>query len=178
MLRCVYVQATLADVMGKMMGKVLLRYVLLPLALAAVFAAGTVAGALWSGAYLRPATAAEKAHPGIVLISLQTPMLETLVYPPGIPMGNFDGAYKLAKLYVSGVHAGNKVALWESEAGGSRSANYPQDEFIYVLEGTVVTTDEDGTQHEFHAGDVFVLPKGWAGIWDMKTRFKKIIVNF
>ena len=81
-------------------------------------------------------------------------------------------------MYLSAVYAGNKVAFWESEAGALRSANYPQDEFIYVREGTVVTTDEDGTRHEFHAGDVFVLPKGWAGVWDMKTRFKKIIVNF
>ena len=39
-------------------------------------------------------------------------------------------------------------------------------------------TDKDGTQHVFHAGDVFVLPRGWAGVWDMKTRFKQIIVNF
>jgi uncharacterized cupin superfamily protein len=41
-----------------------------------------------------------------------------------------------------------------------------------------VTTDADGTQHEFHAGDVRILPKGWVGVWDMKTRFKKTIVNF
>jgi hypothetical protein len=27
-------------------------------------------------------------------------------------------------------------------------------------------------------GDAFVIPKGWAGTWDMKTHFKKIIVNF
>jgi hypothetical protein len=34
------------------------------------------------------------------------------------------------------------------------------------------------TRHEFHPGDALVIPKGWVGTWDMKTRFKKIIVNF
>ena len=159
------------------MRKALLRYVLLSLGLAAVFVAGGVAGVLWSAAFLQPVAAAEKA-PGIVPISLKTPMTESLVYPPGIAVPPFDGAYKLAKVYLSGVFAGNKVAFWESEAGVLKASNYPQDEFIYVLEGTVVTTDADGTQREFHAGDVFILPKGWVGVWDMKTRFKKIIVNF
>lgn len=159
------------------MHKALSRYVLLPLGLAAVFAAGGVAGALWPAAFLRPAAAADKA-PGIVPIALKTAMAENLKYPPGIAVPPFDGAYRLAKAYLSGVYAGNKVAFWESEAGALRANNYPQDEFVYVLEGTVVTTDADGSKHEFHAGDVFVLPKGWVGLWDMKTHFKKIIVNF
>jgi uncharacterized cupin superfamily protein len=159
------------------MHQALLRYVALPLGLAAAFVAGGAAGSLWPAAFFRSAVAAEK-HPGMVPISLSTPVTEKLAYPPGIAVEPFDGAYKLAKVYLSGVYAGNKVAFWESEAGALRSANYPQDEFIYVLEGTVVTTDEDGTRREFHAGDVFVLPKGWAGVWDMKNRFKKIIVNF
>jgi uncharacterized cupin superfamily protein len=77
-----------------------------------------------------------------------------------------------------GVFAGNKVALWGSEAGALKAGNYPLDEFVYVLEGDLVTVDADGSRHEFHPGDAFVIPKGWAGTWDMKTRFKKIIVNF
>jgi len=109
---------------------------------------------------------------------LGTPLTEHLVYPPGIPIGHFDGAYKEATVYKLGIYDGNRVAFWESGAGGLRSFNYPKDEFIYVLEGSVVTTDSDGTNHEFHAGDAFVLPKGWVGLWDMKTHFEKIFVNF
>lgn len=59
-----------------------------------------------------------------------------------------------------------------------KAASYPLDEFVYVLEGDLVTLDNDGTRHEFHPGDALVIPKGRAGIWDMRTRFKKIIVNF
>ena len=124
------------------------------------------------------AIAAENVRAGIVPIPLGTPLTERAVYPPGVPVGDFDGAYKMATMYKSGVYAGNKVAFWESEAGVLRSFNYPMDEFIYVLEGNVVTTDADGTRHEFGVGDTFVLPKGWVGTWDMKTHFKKIIVNF
>jgi len=41
----------------------------------------------------------------------------------------------------------------------------------------LVAQHTDGTRHEFHPGDAFVIPKGWVGIWDMKTPFKTIIVN-
>ena len=66
----------------------------------------------------------------------------------------------------------------ESEAGALKAGNYPLDEFVYVLEGELITIDADGTRHEFHPGDALIMPKGWAGIWDMKTRFKKLLVNF
>ena len=65
-----------------------------------------------------------------------------------------------------------------SEPGALKAGNYPLDEFVYVLEGDVVNLDADGTRHEFHRGDALVIPKGWVGIRDMKTRFKTIIVNF
>jgi uncharacterized cupin superfamily protein len=110
--------------------------------------------------------------------STDTPMTERGAYPPALRVGEFDGAYRLATLLASAVHPGNKVALWESEPGALQAQNYPMDEFIFVLEGHLVTTDADGTRREFHAGDTFVLPKGWAGTWDMKTRFKKLLVNF
>jgi uncharacterized cupin superfamily protein len=149
--------------------------------LLAGLAAGIAAGELFdvrTVAFLRPAAAADDAAPRIVPIPLNTPLTDNLVYPPQVPVGNFDGAYKEATVFKSGVFAGNRVAFWESEAGALRSFNYPKDEFIYVLEGTVVTTDMDGTKRAFGPGDTFVLPKGWVGLWDMKTRFKKIIVNF
>jgi uncharacterized cupin superfamily protein len=124
------------------------------------------------------AAGAEAQHRGIFRVPLDTPLTERAVYPPGIAIGNFDGAYTMATMYKSGVYARNKVAFWASEAGALKAGNYPLDEFVYVLEGELVTIDADGTRHEFHPGDAFVIPKGWAGTWDMKTRFKKIIVNF
>src|SRR5262245_37124215 len=149
----------------------------LMVAAAALVAAGALSTLLMGGP--KPARAAgEERHPGIVRIPLDAPLTERAVYPPGIALGNFDGAYRMATMYKSGVFAGNKVAFWGSEAGALKAGNYPLDEFVYVLEGEVVTVDADGTRHEFHAGNAFIIPKGWAGTRDMKTRFKKIIVNF
>jgi uncharacterized cupin superfamily protein len=159
------------------MRKVMLKRILPALGLIAVVAVAGLLDLRPGGSY-GIAVAAENVQPGIVPIPLSTPLTERAVYPPGVPMGGFDGAYKMATMYKSGVYAGNKVAFWESEAGVLKSSNYPMDEFIYVLEGIVVTTDADGTRREFRAGDTFVLPKGWVGTWDMKTHFKKIIVNF
>ncbi len=144
---------------------------------AALIAVGGLATLVTLGP--KPAGAAgEGPHPGIFLVPLGTPLTERAVYPPGIAVGNFYGAYTMATMYKSGVFDGNKVALWGSEAGALKAGNYPRDEFVYVLEGDLVTVDTDGARHEFHPGDTFIIPKGWAGTWDMKTRFKKIIVNF
>lgn len=149
----------------------------LMIAFAALIAVGALGALVTVGP--KPAGAAgEGPHPGIALVPLDAQLTERGVYPPGIPVGNFDGAYALATMYKSGAFAGNKVALWGSEAGALKARNYPLDEFVYVLEGDLVTVDADGARHEFHPGDAFVIPKGWAGTWDMKTRFKKIIVNF
>ena len=155
----------------------LARHIRLVIASAALVATGSLSTLILQG--LGPASAAgENARPGIVRIPLDTVLTERAVYPPGIAVGNFDGAYIMATMYKSGVFAGNKVAFWGSEAGVLKAGNYPLDEFVYVLEGDVTTVDADGTRHEFHPGDAFVIPKGWVGTWDMKTRFKKIIVNF
>ena len=159
------------------MSKIILKQIFLASGVIAVVAVGALRD-LRPGGTPGTAVAAENVRSGIVPILLSTPLTERAVYPPGVPMGDFDGAYKMATMYKSGVYSGNKVAFWESEAGVLRSFNYPMDEFIYVLEGNVVTTDADGTRREFGVGDTFVLPKGWVGTWDMKTHFKKIIVNF
>ena len=153
------------------------RRLRLVIASAALVAVGSLSTLMMQG--LGPAgAAAEGSRPGIVRIPLDTPLTERAVYPPGVAVGNFDGAYTMATMYKSGVFAGNKVAFLGSEAGALKAGNYPLDEFVYVLEGDLVTIDADGTRHEFHPGDALVIPKGWVGTWDMKTRFKKIIVNF
>ena len=153
------------------------RRIRLVIASAALIAVGALSTLVMLGP--KPAGAArEGSLPGIFRIPLDTPLTERAVYPPGIAVGNFDGAYTMATMYKSGVFAGNKVAFWGSEAGVLKAGDFPLDEFVYVLEGDLVTVDVDGTRHEFHPGDAFVIPKGWVGTWDMKTRFKKIIVNF
>ena len=142
---------------------------------AALLAVGKLSSLMAPGS---SAAAADEGQRGIRLVPLDAPLTEHGVYPPGIAQDGFDGAYTLATLYKSAAFASHKVALWASAPGVLKAQSYPLDEFVYILEGELVTVDADGTRHELHPGDTFVIPKGWAGTWDMKTRFKKIIVNF
>jgi uncharacterized cupin superfamily protein len=148
------------------------------LGLAVVLVAASALPVFQLGGTLRPAAAADAARPGIVPIPRNTALTEKGVYPPEMRVGGFNGEYKMATVSKSAVHPGNQVAFWESKAGVLKTDNYPMDEFIYVLEGHLVTTDANGTRREFRAGDTFILPKGWAGTWDMKTDFKKMLVNY
>jgi uncharacterized cupin superfamily protein len=39
-------------------------------------------------------------------------------------------------------------------------------------------TNRRGDRVEFDPGDTFVIPKGWAGTWNMTSRFKKQYAAF
>ena len=53
---------------------------------------------------------------------------------------------------------------------------YPYDEFVRVLEGTVVLTSESGDRQVYGPDDHFLVPKGWMGTWDMPRSFRELIV--
>lgn len=91
--------------------------------------------------------------------------------------GDFDGSFESAVDYLAG-DGRFKVALWESGPGTLRTESYPHDEYCLVLEGELVVTNASGTSETFGPGDTFVIPRGWAGTWDMKTRFRKQYVAF
>lgn len=46
-----------------------------------------------------------------------------------------------------------------------------------MLSARVVITNDDGTRNEFTAGDIFVMPKGFTGIRDVREPMKKVIVK-
>ncbi len=46
-----------------------------------------------------------------------------------------------------------------------------------MISGIVTVTEKDGPSMTFKAGDTFVIPKGWSGLWDVKERMKKQIVR-
>ena len=70
------------------------------------------------------------------------------------------------------------MAIWESGPGVLVTDSYPNDEYCRVLEGTLTITNADGSTADFGPGDSFVIPRGWAGRWHMKTRFKKQFVAY
>jgi uncharacterized cupin superfamily protein len=78
------------------------------------------------------------------------------------------------------LHSGNVVAaLYGAEAARlSVSEPFPYDEYVLVLAGEVTLTSDGGHSKTFGTGDSFLVPKGWAGIWDMPGQYlEKIVVE-
>ena len=89
----------------------------------------------------------------------------------------FDGSFTSLSEYKSEDRKFT-VALWESGPGVLKTDAYPHDEYCLVLAGHLIITNRSGSRAEFNPGDTFVIPKGWAGTWNMTTRFKKQYVAF
>lgn len=63
---------------------------------------------------------------------------------------------------------------WEADAGRWRVVYAPhEEEFCLLLEGEVVLTDASGAAQRFKAGDAFVVPGGFEGIWHNLTHVRK-----
>jgi uncharacterized cupin superfamily protein len=141
----------------------------------------TGAAGAFIGARISRAAADQRANaPEIVRIESNAALTGRGKYPPDMVSSgqkSFDGSFKTAAGYVS---ADRKftVSLWQSGPGILKTSGYPHDEYCLVVSGDLVITNESGSQREFHPGDTFVIPKGWVGTWDMKTRFKKQFVAF
>jgi len=65
------------------------------------------------------------------------------------------------------------AGVWACNAGTLEIRNLAIDEACYLIEGVVVVTDHLGNSATFHAGDAFVLPRGFSGTWHMPTAIKK-----
>lgn len=70
-----------------------------------------------------------------------------------------------------------RVGVWEAGVSKSYLENYPFTEYVLMISGHLVLTNDDGTSKEYKAGDTFVMPKGWSGIWHIKERMKKQMVQ-
>ena len=55
------------------------------------------------------------------------------------------------------------IGVWESQPGEMTYTDLEYDELMYVLDGALVMTDEEGTTETFGPGEGLVLPTGWTG---------------
>ncbi|MDW3176881.1 MAG: cupin domain-containing protein [Acidimicrobiia bacterium] len=83
-----------------------------------------------------------------------------------------DPAWMYAALTEGNVESG----IWTSEVGVWDEADYPVDEVMVVTKGHLRITNADGTVHDLTEGDIFALPKGWAGRWEVIEPMAKIYV--
>jgi hypothetical protein len=69
------------------------------------------------------------------------------------------------------------AGFWQSEVGKWHIA-YTEEEYCELLEGTSVITDADGHAVTVSAGDRFVIPRGFAGTWEVVERTRKLFVIY
>jgi len=50
------------------------------------------------------------------------------------------------------------------------------DEFVLVLSGKLILTEQDGRVQEFAPGDAVVLPKGYTGTWEMQGNYRELAI--
>jgi uncharacterized cupin superfamily protein len=70
-------------------------------------------------------------------------------------------------------HAG----IWDGAPGIVR-ITYTESEFCHILAGRVILTDEAGDARSFAAGDAFVIPAGFTGLWETVEPVRKFYVIF
>ncbi|MFB9885871.1 cupin domain-containing protein [Balneatrix alpica] len=67
--------------------------------------------------------------------------------------------------------------VWECEPGAWEVYyDENEDEFCYIVEGRFRLHDQQGQYKEFQAGDAFVIPGGFCGVWETLEKVKKLYV--
>lgn len=69
------------------------------------------------------------------------------------------------------------AGVWDADSCVERFVQ-PHDEFCHLLLGTVRLTDAGGATREFHAGQSFLVRKGFEGVWENVGRVRKAYVLF
>ncbi len=119
--------------------------------------------------HVAPALAADA--PPTVIIDSTVPTIEVPVKP---------GVYVGQNILFTAEHkdgATVRVGLWEAGVSKTYLEDYPFTEYVLMISGHLVVTNDDGSVMEFRAGDTFVMPKGFSGLWDIRERMKKQMVQ-
>jgi uncharacterized cupin superfamily protein len=70
------------------------------------------------------------------------------------------------------------VVVVESTPAKTDHRNRPleYDEFVLVLNGKLVLTEQDGTVHEFTPGQSLIVPKGYTGTWEQIGTYRELAI--
>lgn len=79
-------------------------------------------------------------------------------------------------LYDEEDDTGYSVGIWDCTAFIDQSGPYPEDEFMFLLEGTVEMVMPDGSQVTVNTGEAFVIAKGFECQWKMPNTVRKIFM--
>jgi uncharacterized protein len=73
--------------------------------------------------------------------------------------------------------SGQETGIWQCTAGPSYWVQ-GENEFIYILSGSLTVTPDGGKPATFGAGDCAMFPRGWRGTWDLHETVRKVYVLF
>jgi uncharacterized protein len=73
--------------------------------------------------------------------------------------------------------SGQETGIWQCTAGPSYWVQ-EENEFIYLLSGSLTVTPDGGKPATFGAGDSAMFPRGWRGTWDLHETVRKVYVLF
>ncbi|MCW2500315.1 MAG: hypothetical protein JWN87_1991 [Frankiales bacterium] len=70
------------------------------------------------------------------------------------------------------------TGTWECQPGMSRWEFTERGEFIHVLAGRMVVTEDGAHPVELVKGSTAVFPLGWKGTWDVTETLRKVFVVY
>ena len=70
-----------------------------------------------------------------------------------------------------------RTGIFAGGPGFIRLKDWPDDEEVVLVSGHLVIVSDDGKSSSFGPGDVFVIPKGFNGTYEMKDKMKEIYVE-
>lgn len=106
------------------------------------------------------------------VIDFAGPLPEPLEYRPAADriLGG-DPVQRAWNLYGS-ADGRFQSGIWECARGRWRVV-FTESEFCHLLAGVIVVTGDDGSERTYRAGEAFVSPAGFTGVWDVREPARK-----
>lgn len=79
-------------------------------------------------------------------------------------------------VYLTSEDGNTMLGIWECGAYAEHLKSYPYNEMCTLIEGVLEITEDGGQKVTYKAGDTFFMAKGFTGLWESKTRFKKFFM--
>lgn len=67
-----------------------------------------------------------------------------------------------------------RIGLWQCEPYARKQVEPAYTELMFILEGAVILTAEQGSLHEVRAGETVVVPKGATNAWTSEETVRKV----
>jgi len=65
-----------------------------------------------------------------------------------------------------------RAGVWESTQYSEKLTDYPYNEIVFLVEGSMSIIDSEGVEERFSSGECFFLEKGFNGTWKQHETIK------